>query len=746
MKNIISTIVLFISVVSFSQNPLKGRILHINDSGIEESVQGASVYWLGTTIGVFTDEKGRFAVPYKKEYKKLVISFVGFRTDTLLINKNDYLKHVLREESVLKEVELSIEKESTRRSFFEAQNVMNVGSAELLKAACCNLSESFETNPSIDVNFSDALTGAKQIQMLGLKSPYLLITQENIPSIRGASQAFGLTFTPGTWVESIQITKGAGSVVNGFESISGQINAELVKPYSDDKLFVNFYGALGGRLELNTHVNQKVSDKWQTGIYIHGNHRGQVFDRNNDGFLDNPLADQINIMNRWQYTDPRKGWVSFVNLRYLNDRKQMGELDFNFKKDRGSSEVWGSEIKTSRFDLSTKLGYVFPELPFQKVSFQLAYSDHNQKSFFGLRDYTINHKSFYGNGLFSSVIGDTRHKFKTGVSFLYDNYSEFVINEEFNRREEGFGVFFEYAYDDNDSFSFTAGLRLDTHNLLGTFLTPRVHIRYTPWAKGVFRTSFGRGIRSANIFAENQQLFASSRTINVQSEGGKVYGLNPEVAWNYGISFLQGYKLFNRKGSVSVDYYQTTFQNKVVVDWEDSNAISFYNLKGESQAQSLQIEVNQNLISYFNIRLAYRLNDVTTDYNSGRLSKPLLARDRFFTSLSYETPLKKSGAKWKFDTTYNWLGGQRLPGNQESLLDRGLDQYSQSYSTLNAQITKVFSGSFEVYVGAENITDVRQKNPILGSDNPFMDNFDTTIVYAPIFGSNYYAGLRFKLN
>ncbi len=746
MKSIISTLVLFISVMSFAQSPLQGTILFINDSGIEESIQGASVYWLGTQVGAYTNDKGIFSLPYKKEYKELVISFVGFKTDTLTINKKAYLKHVLNKENALEEVKISVERESTKRSFLEAQNVMNVGSDELLKAACCNLSESFETNPSIDVNFSDALTGVKQIQMLGLKSPYLLITQENIPSIRGASQAFGLTFTPGTWVESLQITKGAGSVVNGFESISGQINAELVKPFSDDKLFVNFYGALGGRLELNTHVNRKVSDKWQTGIYVHGNHRGQKFDRNNDGFLDNPLANQINIMNRWQYTDAEKGWVSFINLRYLNDRKQMGQLDFNFKEDRGSSGVWGSEIETSRLDLSTKLGYVFPELPFQKISFQLAYSDHDQESYFGLRDYNINHKSFYGTGLFSSIIGDTRHKFKTGFSFLFDKYSELVINDEFNRTERGVGAFFEYAYDNNDNFSLTAGLRLDTHNLLGTFVTPRIHIRYSPWVKGVFRASLGRGVRSANIFAENQQLFASSRTINVQNDGGEIYGLNPEVAWNYGFSFLQGYKLFNRKGSASLEYYHTMFKNKVVVDWEDPSAISFYNLNGESKAQSFQVEVNQNLMPHFNVRLAYRLNNVVTDYSSGRLVKPLLARDRFFTSISYETPFKANGAKWKFDTTYNWLGKQRLPGSQEELLNRGLTQYAQSFSTLNAQITKVFSEKFEVYVGAENITDVRQSSPVLGSNNPFGENFDTTIVYAPIFGSNYYTGLRFKLN
>nr|BFF39940.1 TonB-dependent receptor plug domain-containing protein [Tenacibaculum mesophilum] len=622
--------------------------------------------------------------------------------------------------------------------------MVTINSDELLKAACCNLSESFETNPSIDVNFSDALTGTKQIQMLGLTSPYLLITQENIPSIRGAAQAFGLTFTPGTWVESIQITKGAGSVVNGFESISGQINTELVKPSTNHKFYLNAYGALGGRLEFNTHFNQKVSEKWQTGLYVHGNYRGEKFDKNKDNFLDNPLAEQINVMNRWQYTDAEKGWVSFINFRYLDDSKQVGEVGFDPEVDKGSNTVWGSEIKTKRFDTSVKVGYVFPDMPFQNMGFQAAYSNHKQDSYFGLRDYNIQHQSFYSSFVFSSIIGDTRNKFKTGASLTYDNYEEFIselLSPNFNRKENSVGAFFEYAYDNADNLSVTAGVRLDHHNLLGTFVTPRLHMRYVPWERGVLRASVGRGKRSANIFAENQQLFASSRAITIDNTGGNIYGLAPEEAWNYGVSFLQGYKLFGRKGDVTFDFYQTNFSNQVVVDWENPQKISFYNLEGKSIANSFQIEMNQNIIPYFNTRFSYKFYDVSTDYKSGNLAKALQAKHRFFANVSYETEREESDASWKFDVTYNWIGEQRLPNTNNQL-----PTYSDSYNLLNTQITKVFSKKFEMYAGAENITNYKQKNPILGSDNPFGANFDTTIVYAPVFGSNFYAGLRFKID
>ena len=745
-KNSIIIIFLVLPLFLFSQETLTGMIMDKNNPKDNLGVFGANVYWLNNSIGATTNEKGWFTIPYKKSYKKLVVSYVGYKTDTLNISDLEPIHHFITLENELEEVTLKSKKKATQRSFIQTKNVFTVNSAELLKAACCNLAESFETNPSIDVNFSDALTGTRQIQMLGLKSPYLLITQENIPSIRGAGQVFGLTFTPGTWVESIQITKGAGSVINGYESISGQINAELVKPLTDNRIFLNAYGSLGGRYELNSHLNHKISDKWQTGVYIHGNYRNKKFDRNKDGFLDNPLISQVNVMNRWQYLDAEKGWVSFINVRFMDDSKQTGQNNFDPLIDKGRSEVWGGEIGTKRFDSSLKLGYVFPQLPFQSFGFQFSYSNHDQDSYFGLKTYDINHQSVYSNLLFNSIIGDTRSKFTTGLNFTYDIYDEFVNSINFSRKEKSFGGFFEYAYDNSDNFSFTSGVRIDTHNLLGTYITPRLHIRYVPWEKGVLRASIGQGRKSGNVFAENQQLFASTRQIDIQSSGGKIYGLDPEVAWNYGLSYLQGFNLFNRKGDITFDYYRTHFQNQVVVDWENPQRISFYNLDGESYANSFQTEVNYYVDDFTSLRLAYKFYDIETDYFSGKLSKPLTPNHRLFANISYETKKIDDIKQWKFDLTYNFIGEQRLPDTSTNPVEYQLGEYSNSYSLLNTQITKVFTEKFEIYFGVENLTDLKQKNPILASDDPFGDSFDSTIIYAPIFGRMLYSGLRFKIN
>ena len=749
MKYLYYILILF-SVSGFSQEKITGMIMEANTENKHIGLAGANVYWLNTTVGTVTDIDGKFTLEYKREYTKLLISYVGFKTDTLTITEPKMVHHWLQPTDNLNEVTVTTRKLATSKSYLKAGNTFTVSSDELLKAACCNLSESFETNPSIDVNFADAISGTKQIKMLGLTSPYILITTENIPSIRGASQAFGLSFIPGTWVESIQITKGAGSVVNGYESIAGQINTELVKPATDDKLFINAYGSVNGRLELNTHLNSKVSDKWSTGLYLHGNMRDTKFDKNGDSFLDMPLQNQINVMNRWQYTNPEKGFVSFFNLKYLNDHKQTGQVNFNPKTDKLTTNAWGSEIDTKRYEVAGKLGYVNPEIPWQSLGVQTAFSSHKQDSYFGLRQYDITHNSLYANAIYNSIISDSRHKIKTGISYTYDHYDEFLdvenLDSNYKRTENSVGAFFEYNYDNLEKINLTAGIRVDHHNLLGTFVTPRLHVRYTPWEKSALRASFGRGKRSANIFTENQNMFASSRSINILNSNGTVYGLDPEIAWNYGVSFLQGFNLFGKKADVTIDYYITDFKNQVVVDFENPQEVNFYNLDGKSYARSFQIEFNYNVFERFDVRSAYKFYDVQTRYNVGQLEKPLTPKHRLFANASYETEKRDNDKQWKFDVTYNWLGDQRFSSTTSSPIMYQLPERTPAISTLNAQITKVFSKSFEVYLGGENITNVKQPNPIIAANDPFGANFDTTFVYGPIFGSMYYAGLRLKIN
>lgn len=740
---------LLLPLTAFAQQFSKGTV--VDEANLP--LMGAEVYWNGTQIGVSTDDNGTFTLKRTENSNTLVISYIGYKTKTIKVTNSEVLHIQLEPQSALEEVVVTQKRANTMKSQWQVANLHTMSSGELLKAACCNLSESFSTNPSIDVNFSDAVTGNKQIKMLGLTSPYILMAEENIPAMRGASQAYGLSFVPGTWIESIQITKGAGSVINGYESISGQINYEIEKPINARPFFLNLYTSEDSRYELNAHTKVKLSDKWATSLLAHGNVRQRKSDHNHDGFIDNPIGNQINLLNRWQYSNAEKGWVSFVNLNYMKDERQAGQIDYNPLTDKGTTNAWGSEVNSERFTLSNKTGYVFPDTPYKSIGLQNSFQSHKQDSYFGLNSYDIHQKSWYGNLIYNSIIGNTQHKFATGLSGTYDDYNEQLTTSalagDFSRIDRSVGAFFEYTYDNSSNFSFVAGIRADSHNNLGNFITPRFHLRYNPWKQATFRLSAGRGKRAANVIAENQQLLASSRQLHIiGGDGGKLYGLNPEIAWNYGASFLQAFKIWGKNAELSVDFYRTHFDNQVVVDLDHSpQQALFYNLDGKSFANSLQAEVSITPAKGLDFKAAYKYYDVQTQFTKGQLEKTLTPKHRWFANVAYETAdtHENKHSQWKFDVTFNWLGEQRLPTTATNPLPYRLSDYAPSFATLNAQITRVFSKTFEVYVGGENITNYKQANGILAADAPFGAYFDSTMQYAPAFGQMYYAGLRFKL-
>ena len=740
---------LLLPLTAFAQQFSKGTV--VDEANLP--LMGAEVYWNGTQIGVSTDNNGTFTLKRTENSNTLVISYVGYKTKTVKVTNSEALHIQLEPQSALEEVVVTQKRANTMKSQWQVANLHTMSSGELLKAACCNLSESFSTNPSIDVNFSDAVTGNKQIKMLGLTSPYILMAEENIPAMRGASQAYGLSFVPGTWIESIQITKGAGSVINGYESISGQINYEIEKPINARPFFLNLYTSEDSRYELNAHTKVKLSDKWATSLLAHGNVRQRKSDHNHDGFIDNPIGNQINLLNRWQYSNAEKGWVSFVNLNYMKDERQAGQIDYNPLTDKGTTNAWGSEVNSERFTLSNKTGYVFPDTPYKSIGLQNSFQSHRQDSYFGLNSYDIHQKSWYGNLIYNSIIGNTQHKFATGLSGTYDDYNEQLTTSalagDFSRIDRSVGAFFEYTYDNSSNFSFVAGIRADSHNNLGNFITPRFHLRYNPWKEATFRLSAGRGKRAANVIAENQQLLASSRQLHIiGGDGGKLYGLNPEIAWNYGASFLQTFKIWGKNAELSVDFYRTHFDNQVVVDLDHSpQQALFYNLDGKSFANSLQAEVSISPAKGLDFKAAYKYYDVQTQFTKGQLEKTLTPKHRWFANIAYETAdtQENNHSQWKFDVTFNWLGEQRLPTTATNPLPYRLSDYAPSFATLNAQITRVFSKTFEVYVGGENITNYKQANGILAANAPFGAYFDSTMQYAPAFGQMYYAGMRFKL-
>jgi len=652
------------------------------------------------------------------------------------------LKIILASGKLLSEVKVIAKQRSTYLSAVSPIRTQVMTERELFKAACCNLSESFETNPSVDVSYNDAVTGSKQIQLLGLSGNYTQLTVENLPGPRGIATPLGLNSIAGPWVETIQLNKGVGSVANGFESIAGQINIELKKPEKADRFYENMYVNSMGKTDFNLNLNQKIGKKWSTGLLLHDDLLyNKTIDFNKDGFLDLPNGNLFSAMNRWKYDDG-KGFLTQVGFKFLNDSKTGGETIYDPNNDKFTTNHYGLGITTRRYEGFAKIGYVFPEKKYKSIGLQLSASVHQQDSYFALTIYNAEQNNFYANLIYQSIIGNTNHKFRTGFSFVSDEYNEDFKSINYKRTEAVPGAFFEYTFTPIEKFNVVAGLRTDYNTLFGWFATPRLHVRYEPVKGTIIRLSAGKGQRTANIFAENMSVFVSSRQVDILSTGaGKAYGLNPEVAWNKGISIDQKFKLFNRDGLFSIDYFRNDFDKQVVVDLEDARQVKFYNLDGRSFSNSLQIEVNVEPVRKLELRLAYRFFDVKTTYSNVLLQKPFTAKHRSFANLAYEI----SG--WKFDYTFNYNGAKRIPNTSANPIQYQRNISSPSFVLMNAQISKTFGEQhqFEGYLGGENLGNYFQKNAIIAADQPFSPYFDASLVWGPVSGRLIYIGLRYKL-
>ncbi|HAN17259.1 MAG: hypothetical protein A2X13_00240 [Bacteroidetes bacterium GWC2_33_15] len=740
----IACFMLFLSFNIFAQQSpeyLKGKVYEQTEDGTKHPLFSANVYWSGTTVGTTTDENGDFSIYRLKQTNLLVVSFIGFQNDTIETFGKSNIDITLKSSVKLDEVTVVHRRKTTEISLLEPLKVEVLGEKELQKAACCNLSESFETSPSVDVSFTDAVTGTKQIQMLGLAGPYVQITRENIPDIRGLSAISGLSYVPGTWIESIQLNKGAGSVANGFESITGQINVELRKPEKAERLYFNLYANQEGNIEGNLHLMQKVNDKWSTGLLLHTKNNSFKHDQNMDGFVDNPLSTYYIGLNRWKYQNPN-GLEAQLGVKGTFIDNTGGQLKFDPETDALTTNSWGMQVNVNRYEGWAKIGKVFKDFPGRSVGLQLSWTTHEQNSYFGLNTYDASQNMAYANLLYQGIIGNTNHKFRTGASFQYDNYNEHFNDTVFKRNEMVPGAYFEYTYTHLDKFSLVAGLRADYHNIFGTFLTPRLHLRYAITEKTVLRASAGRGQRTASILSENSGLLASSRQLIIQGKNNdNPYGLEPEVAWNYGLNFTQKFTLDYRDGSISIDFYRTDFSKQVIIDLDQNpQEVNFYNLEGKSFANSFQAQFDYELIKRLDVRLAYRWYDVKTTYNGNLEDKPLVASHRAFINLAYETR-----KHWKFDYTINWQGRKRIPFTGSNPSEYQLNEFSPSFYLMNAQVSKTWNEKFEVYLGGENLLNYMQPNPILANENPFGEYFDSSLIWGPVMGRIIYLGLRYRI-
>ena len=758
----------------------------LDDKG--EPLVGANVYWAGTTVGVATDLDGRFQLEPVKSTNLLVTSFMGFHNDTTAVTAHSELTIVLVSDLLLEEVDIVERKMAVLRSRISPLTTETLTGEALCMAACCNLSESFETSASVDVAYSDAATGAKQIRLLGLSGTYVQMLTENTPNIRGLAQSFGMEYIPGPWMEAIQVSKGTSSVLNGYEAIAGQINVEYLKPQTQDPIALNAMISTETHAEVNASGGWDLNDKVSTGLLLHAQNMSLELDHNHDGFLDMPKNTNVNLLNRW-YVKTGDYTGQFL-VRGLYDRRIGGQTQEASSLSPFASSPYKIDLNTWRVDGFVKNGYVFDAELGTSIGIITAASYHNQRNTYGPRQWNAGQTNAYLNAIFQTAFDDSAtdlwddhsHDLSVGLSVNYDGYGEEVLYTPMGTDLYSYcthlweltpGIFAEYTYTYKDKVTLLVGIREDYSTRYGFFTTPRMNLRYAPFEWWTVRGSIGLGYRSPNAIADNAAYLASNRMYYAYdrvSDNG--YGimdgiLAQERSMNTGVSTVFYIPMGKRELQLSGEYYYTKFLDGVIADMDRNlHGITLYNMHDVEGAQyfshNWQVEANMEILRGWSMTAAFRYTDVKqTTFNTAAnefqlRDKPLQNKFKGIITTSYQTPLKT----WQFDLTAQFNGEGRMPDG--FVIPEGSNQYTMHngyiyhkwYPQLLGQVTKFFR-TWSIYLGAENITNFTQDNPIVGKRmategghqfvDPHSANYDASMIWAPIHGWKMYLGFRWAL-
>lgn len=608
-----------------------------------------------------------------------------------------------------------------------AVNGNEIGQDELFRAACCNLGESFVTNPSVDVNYNDAAVGARQIKLLGLSGQYVQMLLENLPVTLGAAMPYQLGYVPGAWMKSISVSKGASSVKNGPQSITGQINVEYLKPDDDPALQVNVYGDSRLKGEANVMGNVHLNHHLSTEVLAHFEKDFMHMDEDGDGWKDSPAVEQWHVQNRWKYQKGR--YIMHAGFGYLHENREGGQMD------DASTNPYMVMTEANRLDAYMKHAFLLNRDHNTNLAFLATGSLYNLDGTFGVKEYSDKQRSLNTQLVLEHDFNDI-HNLSTGLSFNADRLDETLLSINSNLLTEYTpGAYAQYTFKPSYKLTAMAGLRADHSSLYDrTYLTPRLHVKWVAADWMTLRVSTGKGYRTPMALAENHYLLTSGRTLVVND-------LKQEEAWNSGLSMVFYIPVLERTLTLNAEYYYTDFINQAVVDYDsDPTKIIIHNLDGRSYSHTLQVDANYDLTEELNLLAAFRYNYVRCTYGGELMEKPLQSRYKGLITLSWRPML----ALWQVDLTLQLNGGGRIPDylDENGALVTG--EEFPAYPQVNLQVMREFR-HFSLYIGGENLTNYRQPHPVINAANPWSSTFDPTLVWGPVHGIMGYAGIRMNL-
>ena len=628
-----------------------------------------------------------------------------------------------------------------------------INRAGLTKMACCTLSSSFENTATTQTSYSDAVTGTRQIQMLGLSGIYTQTMAENVPTLRGLAYQFGWDYTPASWLEGISIAKGSGTVVNGFEGTTGQINLDYRKPNTGQPIYIDLYTDTDLHNEVNAVAKHQFSAKLFGALFLHTTqttmperwHRRM--DANDDGFMDMPKVHNYNIYNRWLFADEDHGVQSRLDVHFTFDQREAGQT---MKEHR--AHAYGVGTRNLNFLASNKTGISIGRREGQSLGIINSVTLHGLRTHYGPKELHSDQKSYFGNVIFNSDLGPG-HTYQVGASYLFD-----LITTSYRHRQPGldamygmnmtqkvsdYGMFAEYTNTQLPHLTLQAGVRADYMVHRGWLVTPRLNLKYTPASWLLARLSAGRGYRMANPLVEQMGLMASSRVLSWHDADDLL-----EHAWNVGGNLIFTIPIWNRQeATLSVDFYHVQFGRRLVTDLDASPLAAYiYESPGKSYSDTWQTDLSMPLAKGLTMYAAWRytLQRITQMQVLGNgcytASVPLVPSYKALLNLQYATAMRR----WVFDATVQLNGRTRLPGSYDATTGMLDARHSPAYALLFGQVTKRFR-LCDVYIGGENLLSYRQPDPIIGWEDPFAAGFDASQVWAPITGRKVYAGIRFNI-
>ena len=769
MKKIIFTLFTALCAVTISAQNITGRV--VDAAG--NPLPGASVYWAETNIGEAADMNGNFRIHRVKGYDKLVGSFLGYTNDTISVDKatSEVVFNLI--EGVA--VESVVVEGTMRGNYISQEGILkneNISFAGLCKMACCNLAESFENSASVTVGYSDAISGARQIKMLGLAGTYTQILDENRAIMRGLSAPYGLGYTPGMWLNSIQVSKGISSVTAGHEAVTGQINLEHRKPTDEERFFLNLYldNELKPEVNLSTALPVTEDKRLSTVILAHASVDTHKFDHNGDGYRDLPMARQLNIANRWLYQGENGIQVRW-GAKYVNDQRVGGQMAFDKSmikdKDGKAWQQWwreenlyGSVVANQEANVYFKMGKPVGAAVFDKEE-----SSEMRSNFAMILDYDF----FREDAIFGADKGYIGGQHMTNLNLMYTHYftynsslatgltaSSRWVKEDltdrlwsenprnFDRNESEVGAYAEYTYNIKEKFSVVAGVRYDYNAYFRKHLfTPRGHIKWNITPTTVLRGSAGLGYRPTDIITDNIGIMATGRRIVFDTPFDRSFN-RMESALTAGGSLSQTISTVNyRDMTISLDYFRTELFHSVIVDQErDAENIYIYTTDGKSYTNTYQADLSWTPADRLDIFATFRYTDskytiTRADGSQELVERPLVSRFKTLLNIQYATRMRK----WTFDVTAQLNGKSRIP-TQTGVLTDSVD--SPIYPMFFAQVTRKIK-MWDIYLGCENIAGYKQQNPILGADAPYSSAFNSSCVWGPLMGRKIYIGVRFNL-